>query len=129
MCTDCGKKFCPEHVHTADSYGNKTPLSHCHKCYHDKVRVPWATSSRAGMTARELYLRIRELLPKDYISITVNIIDGSPGQSPIHIEWQIYHEKYMIFKGETPEAVLASFTAAVKEDIDPTKSTLDNVNV
>lgn len=131
-CKVCEDSFCPEHVYTKEnsySWPKKPDTHECFPCYHSRVREPFINQPRSGMTAAELYTKLREIEPKGYMDVDIHIQDGSPGLYPPKVEWKVYHEHHKSFAGHTPESVLASFTAAVEGKRDPTTSPVANINV
>ncbi len=128
-CRSCHKKFCPEHVYADNSRFRYPPVpvpSECFECYHVYSRIPFAATTRRGLSARDLYLEVRKICPTGYITISTTLQDANPGLSTPTIEWAIYHERYKHFKDTTPELVLAAFKAAVQGVQDPTVSTVSS---
>ena len=109
QCILCKGKFCKEHLYktSGSDYMEYPSDQHtCLSCYDIKVRKPFLSRKRKGMTFKELFSEARLLLPHGYLSVDVSIDDHTPGQNPPSLEWTIYHEKYKFIKGKTPEATL-----------------------
>jgi hypothetical protein len=128
-CRTCEGKFCAEHVYQEiQSYTRDVKSIQCFSCYRSEVSAI-LKEPRVGMTMKELYLKLREVCPKGYMSVSATINDHNPGHRMYTTEWQVYHESHRTIRGTTPELVLASFIAEISGEPDPQVTSLDKIDV